>query len=85
MKAPVICVVCLLGACCQSLNYDATAVEELEQVRQQEAAQVRSAKEAVEVLAAQLSALDFTYRCARACCCLFLLTLVLKSAENQEQ
>jgi hypothetical protein len=45
------------------LNYDAAAVEELEQVRQQEAAQVRSAKEAVEVLAANLSALDFTYRC----------------------
>lgn len=61
-----LCVICLLGACCQSLNYDAAAVEELEQVRQQEAAQVRSAKEAVEVLAAQLSALDFTYRYAAA-------------------
>lgn len=70
MNVAVICVICLLGVCCQSLDYDAAAVEELEQVRQQEAAQVRSAKEAVEVLAAQLSALDFTYRCARALGCM---------------
>jgi hypothetical protein len=46
----------------QGLNYDAAAVEELEQARQREVAEVRAAKEAVEVLGAQLSALDFHYR-----------------------
>lgn len=56
--------------CCaaQGLHYDAAAVEELESVRQLEVAEVRSAKEAVEVLGAQLSALDFTYRCVCVCC-----------------
>lgn len=46
----------------QGLNYDAAAAEELEQMRQREVAEVRAAKEAVEVLGAHLSALDFTYR-----------------------
>lgn len=46
----------------QGLKYDAAAVEELEQARQREVAEVRAAKEAVEVLGAQLSALDFHYR-----------------------
>lgn len=46
----------------QGLDYDAAAAEELEQARQREVAEVRAAKEAVEVLGANLSALDFTYR-----------------------
>jgi hypothetical protein len=47
----------------QGLSYDAAAVEQLEATRQREVAEVRSAKEAVEVLGAQLSTLDFHYRC----------------------
>lgn len=46
------------------MNYDAAAAEELEGARARELSEVRSAKEAVEVLSAHMSALDFTYRWA---------------------
>jgi hypothetical protein len=55
-----------VDACTQKLaglSYDAAAVEQLEGTRQREVAEVRAAKEAVEVLGAQLSTLDFHYRC----------------------
>lgn len=50
----------------QGLSYDAAAVEQLEATRQREVAEMRSAKEAVEVLGAQLSTLEFHYRCVDA-------------------
>lgn len=46
----------------QELNYDAAAAEQFEEVRRTELAAVRSAKEAVDVLAAQNSNLEFVYR-----------------------
>eukprot|EP00775_Hariotina_reticulata_P003904 gene3904-4158_t len=46
----------------QDLNYDAAAAEQLAETLQAENAAVRSAKEAVEVLAAQMSSMDFAYR-----------------------
>jgi structural maintenance of chromosome 2 len=46
----------------QELNYDAAAAEQLEEQRRAELAALRTAKEAVEGLSAQMSGLDFSYR-----------------------
>ncbi|KAF6256242.1 structural maintenance of chromosomes protein 2 [Scenedesmus sp. NREL 46B-D3] len=46
----------------QELNYDAAAAEQLEEQRRDELAALRTAKEAVEGLSAQMSGLDFSYR-----------------------
>ncbi|WIA36579.1 hypothetical protein OEZ86_007870 [Tetradesmus obliquus] len=46
----------------QELGYDAAAAEQLEEARRAELAALRSAKEAVEALGAQMHGLDFTYR-----------------------
>uniref|UniRef100_A0A383VT73 Structural maintenance of chromosomes protein n=1 Tax=Tetradesmus obliquus TaxID=3088 RepID=A0A383VT73_TETOB len=46
----------------QELGYDAAAAEQLEEARRAELAALRTAKEAVEALGAQMHGLDFTYR-----------------------
>lgn len=46
----------------QALNYDPAEAERLEETRRVEGAAARTAREAVDALAAQLGALDFNYK-----------------------
>jgi hypothetical protein len=53
----------------QGLNYDAAAAGRLEEDRGRLTGEVRAAREAVEGLSANMSHLDFSYRCERARVC----------------